>query len=146
MLLVGIEVPNVPVVGNYVCDCFGRVYDAAAAYGQNEVDAFLAANVDAFVDQGKTGIRNGPPGLDEVDAFIVEDPADLVQQAGLLGALASIMDEDLVPSISLDEFRYLLFRVPAENDLRRGIKIEIFHFRVCLRIFDNLRFFRDISI
>ena len=66
--------------------------DAAATDGQDEVDAFLAAKVDAFVDQGKTGIRNDAPELDEVDTFIVEDPADLVQQAGLLGALPAIMD------------------------------------------------------
>ena len=64
---------------------------------------------------------------DEVHAAVAEQPADLVQQAGLLGALAAVMDQNLVTAVLFHEVGHFFLGLLPEHDFGRGMIDEISH-------------------
>ena len=125
--LAQVEVPDFAVIRDAAGDGLGRVDDGAAADGEDEIHALLAAQVDAFVDERQARVRNDPAQADEVHAAVAEQPADLVQQAGLLGALAAVMDQHLVAAVFLHEGGHFLLGLLPEHDFGRGMIDEISH-------------------
>ena len=79
------------------------------------------------MDEGQARVRNDAAEADEVHAAVAEQPADLVQQAGLLGALAAVMDQHLVAAIFLHEGGHFFLGLLPEHDFGRGVVDEIFH-------------------
>ena len=125
--LAQVEIPDFAVIRDAAGDRLGRVDDGAAADGEDEIHALLAAQVDALVDEGQPRVRNDAAQADEVHAAVAEQPADLVQQAGLLRALAAVMDQHLVTPVFLHEAGHFFLGLLPEHDFGRGVVDEISH-------------------
>ena len=130
--LAQVEVPDFAVIRDAAGDGLGRVDDGTAADGEDEIHALLAAQVDALVDEGQPRVRNDPAQADEVHAAVAEQAADLVQQAGLLGALTAVMDQHLVTAVLLHESGHFFLGLLPEHDFGRGVIDEISHIQCVL--------------
>ena len=76
------EVPYVcPGICHAVADRLGRVDNASAAYGENEIHAFVSAQFDPFADFAKTGIRHNASQSNKIDAGVGETFFDLIQKS-----------------------------------------------------------------
>ena len=125
--LAGVEVPDFAVVRHAIGDGLGGVDHAAAADGQQEIDALLAAEGDALVHLGQARIGDDAAQLEDFQPAFAEQVADLVQEAGLGGALATEVDQDLVAAVFLDQSGDLFFGMLSEHDLRRSVVVKISH-------------------
>ena len=66
--LAGIDVPHFAVERHAIGDCLQGIDDAAAADGQQEIDALAAAQFDALVDLGQARIGHDTAQLDHFQA------------------------------------------------------------------------------
>ena len=78
----------------------------------SEISKFAAAHADE---------------LEDFQPAFAEQVADLVQEAGLAGALATEVDQDLVAAVFLDQSGDLFFGMLSEHDLRRSVVVKISH-------------------
>ena len=127
LALVIVEIPDVAVHAHAVADGLGRVDDAAAADGKDEVNAFLFAQVDALIDEGEMRVGDDAAKLDMRDVRRVEGRFDLVEQAAAARALTAEMNQNLFAALRADEVADLLMGIFAEIDVGRGVIAEIAH-------------------
>ena len=80
---------------------------------------------------GQARIGDDAAQLEDLQAAFAQQCADLVQESGLDGALAAIVDQDLVAAVFLDKFGNFLFGMLSEHDLCRSVVIKINHGSSC---------------
>ena len=118
--------PEVPVGPGTHGDGLGAVDDAAAAYGQDEVDAVGLAQVDALVDLFGPGVGHDPSQLHHVLAGLCQGSQDTVIEAAGLDAAPAVDQQDLLP-YPCQLLRQLGHGLLAEVDSDGVIKSEIIH-------------------
>ncbi len=96
LTLLRIEVPDIAFVGNAITHGLGRIDGTSAADGEDEVNAFLLAELDAFVDQAKTGIGNRAAEAYIGDSSRIQGIRHLLHEAGTDHAATAIMDQNLL--------------------------------------------------
>mgnify|MGYP007028319714 CR=1 FL=1 len=102
--------------GQAVGDGLGRVDDAAAAHGQQEVDAVLFADADALVDLVEVGVRHDAAQRPAGNASLGQRIFGPVQHTGADGALAAVDDEDTGAAVFAHQRAHALFGAFAEDD------------------------------
>lgn len=120
------KVPEGPVGGHAEGDGLGRVDDAAAADGQNEVHPFPAAEGDALLDEGEPRIGLDTSQLNDVDAGLSQACDDAVEKAAPLDAPSAVVEEHLTCQggrLGADG----LLGTSSENDLGGVLKGKITH-------------------
>ena len=96
-----IEVPDVALVGYAVADALGRVDDAAATDGEQEVDALLAAQLDTLLSQRQTRIGHHAAERNVLYPTLAEQRTDLIEQPRLQGTLSAVMHQHLRATVFL---------------------------------------------
>ena len=124
-----IQRPDIAVHAHAVADRLCRVNDASAADGKDEIDAFLAAKLDALIDEGQMRIRHDAAELNMRNACRVQRRLNLIEQTAAACALSAVMDQNLLAALSADKLTDLILRSTAKIDVSRGIVTEIAHFK-----------------
>ena len=122
-----IEIPGVAAVGKAIADGLGRVDDAAAAHGQEEVDALLPAKLQALPYQADAGVGHHAAQLHMGDPRRVQGGLHPVQKPGALDAATAVVDEDLGAPLGLDQLAHLVHCSLSEDYLSRGKVLKIHH-------------------
>ena len=121
-----VQLPDVLFrLGQAVGDGLGRVDDAAAAHGQQEVDAVLFADADALVDLVEVGVRHDAAQRPAGNAGLSQRIFGPVQHAGADSALAAVDDEDTGAAVFAHQRAHALFGAFAEDDPGGGVELEI---------------------
>ena len=110
------EVPEVAVIGNAQRDGFGRVDDAAASDGENEVHVFFPAQVDAVGDESASRVGTHAAQGDGGNARSFQRAGDAVDESGFDGGCAAVMDQDFGAAEAADAVADMVFLAPAEKD------------------------------
>ena len=132
--LPGEKVPEIAVIGYADGDGLGGIDDAAAAHGQNEVDLFPAAEVDALIDKAAAGIGLHAPQLHGIQVFFLQAGHDPVQQAGAFGGLPAVDHQHPAAAKALDIPAGLRLPVLSEHEVGRAVKIKVPHRNAPLNI------------
>ena len=83
--LAGPEVPHIAVVAHAIADGLGRVDNASATYGEDEVYLFAATEFNAFVDLRQQRVGDDATQLDKADASLTQSVEGAVEQTGTTG-------------------------------------------------------------
>ncbi len=134
LALVVVEVPDVALVGHAVANGLGGVDRAAAAHGQQEVNALLLAQRDALVHQAQPRVRHRAAQRDIGDAGFIQRVRDLLQKPRAHHAAAAVVDQHLAAAEFPDQLRNPGLRVPAKDHLGGGVVLEIKHDGVLLPV------------
>lgn len=129
--LLGVEVPDVPVVAQSVADRLGRVDHAAAAHRKQEVDPFAPAELDPLIDLGHPGVGHHPAEQDVFHPRLSQGLADPIQQPRALDAAAAIVDQRFFGALRLDELPGLQLSPFAEDHPGGGVIRKVFHSDDC---------------
>ena len=121
------EVPEVACVGRAECDGFGRVDDAAAADGEDEVDVFLAAQFDAVADVSASRVWQDAAEREGGKACAFQRAGDAVDEAGFDGGCTAVVDEDACAALPPDAVADVVFFATAEVDAGGMAEGEVFH-------------------
>ena len=122
-----IEIPDVALVGHAVADGLGGVNGASAADGQQEIHAFLFAQLNAFIHQAQPGIRHRAAEGHVGDGGRVQGVRDFFQQSGTDDASSAVVNQDLFAAELPDQGGNLCFRAFAEDHLGGRVVIESKH-------------------
>ena len=126
-----VEVPDVAalLVGGAVCYRLRRVYDAASADGEDEVDALAAAELYPLAHEREARVRHDAAELNEADARLAQRLAYSAEQSRAFGAAAAVVEQRLFAAESGDEFPGLIFSSASKHYLGRRVICEILYHR-----------------
>ena len=88
------QVPHVAVVGGAEADRLGGIDGGAAAHGDDRLEAVLAAQRDALVDELESGVGLHAAELDELDAGGAQALAQALEQPARLEVVAPVVMEE----------------------------------------------------
>ena len=113
------EIPEVAVIDR-ACSCgLCRIYYAAAADGEYEVDPLFFDKIDSLIYKSVTRIRLYSAEFLERNAFFIESCLYSVEQAGALYAAAAVEDKDLASAELLYQLSRSVFSVLTERIICR---------------------------
>ena len=122
-----IEVPDIAVIEVSHAYGLAGVDDRASAYGQQEVDAFLAAERDSFVHHAQAGVGNHSSEGDILYSGSLETGLYPGEQPGPDGASPSVMHENPASAVFPNERGHLVLLAASQQHARRSIIVEIYH-------------------
>ena len=120
-------VPDVAVIERADADALGGVDDAAAADGQQEVDALAFDDLDALAHVLHAGVGLSAAEINGGYARFLDVLPHAVQQAAAHDAAAAVDDEDLGGALLGAELADILLLVLAEHELGRAVESEVVH-------------------
>ncbi len=131
------EVPGVSSVAGARRNGLRGVDHAAAAHGDEKVDAFAAADFDAFAHRVNFGIRGDAGKLEDFESG--ELRLHGVVEAASLDATAAVGEEHLAAGV-LHRGAEFGEAPAAEDEVCRKVEIEILHDGVSMKVVDEHSF------
>ena len=143
-----IKIPDIcPWICNAVPDRLGRVNNTSTADSENEIYVFFLTELDTFTYFGKTRVRDNAAQGNEINAGISKTSGNFVDQPGSDGTLASVMDQNFVTVLFLQNITNLQMRIFTKNNLCRGKIFKTAHNSYSLYTFKiNDKFRNNINI
>ena len=120
-------IPHVAVIESADADALGGVDDAAAADGEQEVDALALDDLDALAHVLHAGVGLSAAEVNGGDALVLDVLADAVKEPAADHAAAAVDYEDLGRALLGAELADILLLVLAEHELGGAVESEVVH-------------------
>jgi hypothetical protein len=122
----GVEIPDIPWIGNAYGNGFGRVDYAAPSDSKNTGNTLTAAEVNTITDHGKSRIRLHTTELNTGNTGISQIFLHPVVKSGLLYTAPTIVKQDFIAQFQgFGNKRF--FGITADNELSGADESEIEH-------------------
>ena len=134
------QLPHILLDARAVGDRLGRVDDAAAAHGEDPVDALLLAQRNALAHQADLGIGAHAAQLDMLDARRIQRRLHAVDEPAFDRAGAAEMQQHPLRAALGELGAHLLLGAAAEHEMGRRNEFEVLHGAHPSRSPDTIRF------